>query len=88
MSLLEKNLFIASLIIDTGGKCARYIELNTFNVVAYEPVVAENFKKRYPAGQHGKGSISYVETPEEAPCGAHICFAFTEWKQIKEISPE
>lgn len=57
-------------------------------LVAYDPVAAENFKKRYPVGQHGKGSISYVETPEEALCGAHICFVFTEWKQIKELSPE
>ena len=57
-------------------------------LVAYDPVAAENFKKRYPAGQHGKGSISYVEKPEEALTGAHICFIFTEWKQIKELSPE
>lgn len=57
-------------------------------LVAYDPVAAENFKKRYPAGQHGRGSISYVEAPEEALCGAHICFVFTEWKQIKELSPE
>ena len=29
-----------------------------------------------------------MEKPEEALAGAHICFIFTEWKQIKEISSE
>ena len=57
-------------------------------LVAYDPVAAENFKKKYPAGQHGKGSISYVEKPADALAGAHICFVFTEWQQIKAISPE
>ncbi len=55
------------------------------DIYAYDPVAAENFKKRYPEGTSGKGSIHYVVHPEEALRGANICFVFTEWKKIKEI---
>jgi UDPglucose 6-dehydrogenase len=58
------------------------------NLYAYDPVAEENFKKRYPAGAVGKGSIQYVSDPEQALEGADICFIFTEWKEIKELSPE
>lgn len=56
-------------------------------ITAYDPVAAENFKKHYPAGPSGRGSIEYVETPGEALAGANICFVFTEWPQIREIEP-
>jgi UDPglucose 6-dehydrogenase len=58
------------------------------NLYAYDPVAAENFKKRYPEGNLDKGSIQYVSSPEQALEGADICFVFTEWKEIKELSPE
>ena len=57
-------------------------------IYAYDPVAEENFKKKYPEGMHGKGSISYVKDPEEALEAANICFIFTEWKQIKALDPQ
>lgn len=58
------------------------------DIYAYDPVAADNFKKKYPEGQIEKGTIQYVQTPEEALDGANICFIFTEWGEIKEIAPE
>ena len=58
------------------------------HLYAYDPVAEDNFKKRYPEGECRKGSIHYVDSPEEALEGAEICFVFTEWKQITEVSPE
>ena len=48
------------------------------DIYAYDPIAAENFKKQYPEGKSGNGSIHYVENAEEALKGAHICFIFTE----------
>ncbi len=55
------------------------------NVYAYDPVAMENFKKKYPEGEVGKGTITYVDSPQQALEGANICFIFTEWKEIKGI---
>ena len=55
------------------------------NVYAYDPVAMENFKKKYPEGEVGKGTITYVDSPQQALEGANICFFFTEWKEIKGI---
>lgn len=52
------------------------------NIYAYDPVGADNFKKRYPEG------VTYVSTPEEALKGANVCFIFTEWGEIKAVKPE
>jgi len=57
------------------------------NIVAYDPVAADNFKKKYPEGKHGRGSICYADSPEETLNGANICFIFTEWKQIRQLKP-
>ena len=57
-------------------------------VMAYDPVAAENFKKHYPAGANGQGSITYVDTIEEALTGANICFVFTEWQEIRNVDPK
>lgn len=54
-------------------------------IYAYDPVAADNFRKRFPEGRIGKGRITYVNTPEEALNGANICFIFTEWSEIKAI---
>ena len=56
------------------------------DIVAYDPVAMDNFKKLYPEGKQLNGSITYVESPKEALKEAEICFIFTEWKQIKELS--
>lgn len=65
------------LLLEAGG-----------NVVAYDPVGEENFKRKFPQGKHGKGSITYVDDPEAALKDANVCFIFTEWGQIKAVSPE
>lgn len=51
-------------------------------IYAYDPVGAENFKKKYP------NEIVYVSNPEEALKDANVCFIFTEWNEIKAIKPE
>lgn len=58
------------------------------DLYAYDPVAADNFKKRYPEGANEKGTIQYVSTPEEALEGANICFIFTEWGEIRVVTPE
>ena len=58
------------------------------DIYAYDPVGIENFKKKYPEGQNGNGSITYTKTAEEALKGANVCFIFTEWGEIKAIRPD
>ena len=58
------------------------------DVVAYDPVAMEHFKERFPEGKTGKGSIVYVDNPEKALEESNICFIFTEWPEIKVLSPE
>lgn len=61
---------------------------NGAQIVAYDPVAADNFRKVYPEGNIGKGSIAYADTPEETLEGANICFVFTEWERIRSLAPE
>lgn len=58
------------------------------DIFAFDPVAAENFQRKYPQGQHGKGTITYVTDIRDAIQDANICFVFTEWDEIKEISPD
>ena len=57
-------------------------------IVAYDPVASGNFAKIYPQGKHNKGSIAYVNSVEEALEAATICFIFTEWAEIKNVSAD
>lgn len=57
------------------------------DIYAYDPVAADNFRKRYPEGSIEKGTIQYVASPEEALQDANICFIFTEWGEIKSVAP-
>ncbi len=57
-------------------------------VYAYDPVGKENFKKKFPEGKNGQGTIKYVDNIEEALSEANVCFVFTEWGEIKAIKPE
>ena len=57
-------------------------------IVAFDPVGLENFKKYYPEGQNRNGTITYVPAIEDALLGAHLCFIFTEWPEIREVKPE
>lgn len=51
------------------------------DIYAYDPIGAERFRKRFPEG------IQYTKTVEEALQGANVCFAFTEWDEIRSITP-
>jgi UDPglucose 6-dehydrogenase len=57
------------------------------DVVAYDPVGTKNFSKQYPAGPHGKASIRYAKTIEEALGEANVCFIFTEWEEFRLLKP-
>lgn len=48
-------------------------------IVAYDPVGEENFKKIYPT------EITYAKTPEETLKDADMAFIFTEWDEIKSL---
>lgn len=61
---------------------------NGAQIAAYDPAAAENFQKFFPAGENDKGVIRYADTPEEALRDADICFVFTEWEEIRRISPQ
>lgn len=58
------------------------------NIYAYDPVGTELFKKKYPEGKVDAGSITYVETAQEALEDANVCFIFTEWAEIKMVKPK
>ena len=57
------------------------------NIFAYDPEGVERAKSLFPEGQVDKGSIHYVKTIDEALEQANICFVFTEWNEIKLITP-
>ncbi|TVX79106.1 UDP-glucose/GDP-mannose dehydrogenase family protein [Peribacillus simplex] len=58
------------------------------DIYAYDPVGSENFAKVYPEGKNGKGSITYVANIEHALESANVCFIFTEWGEVKALTPE
>lgn len=58
------------------------------NIYAYDPVGIENFRKHYPDGKNGKGSICYVTSVQEALQDANLCFIFTEWEEIRDVKPQ
>ncbi len=57
-------------------------------VFAYDPKAVERAQVQFPEGNLKQGSITYVENPEEALSDANICFVFTEWPEIKAVTPE
>ncbi len=48
-------------------------------IIAYDPVGEDNFKKLYPT------EITYVKTPEDSLIDADVAFIFTEWDEIKSL---
>ncbi len=50
-------------------------------VSAYDPVGADNFRKRFP-------EVTLCDTPTQALEGASVCFVFTQWDEIVRLSPE
>ncbi|MED3878754.1 UDP-glucose/GDP-mannose dehydrogenase family protein [Priestia megaterium] len=57
------------------------------NIYAFDPVGSDNFAKIHPEGRHGRGSITYASNVEEAIKDANVCFIFTEWGEVKDITP-
>lgn len=58
------------------------------DIYAYDPVGADNFAKSFPEGKNGKGSITYVNSIEHALDNANVCFVFTEWEEMKAVTPD
>ncbi|MDD3045825.1 MAG: UDP binding domain-containing protein, partial [Candidatus Delongbacteria bacterium] len=58
------------------------------DIYAYDPVGSDHFKKKFPEGKIGRGSIRYVKNPQDALNEANVCFIFTEWAQVKSVKPE
>lgn len=55
------------------------------DIIAYDPIGTDNFKKIFPEGKNNKGSIKYVSVATEALVDANACFIFTEWEEIRNI---
>ncbi|MGE7857265.1 UDP-glucose dehydrogenase family protein [Bacillus sp. NPDC094064] len=58
------------------------------DIYAFDPVGANNFAKLYPEGRNKNGNITYVANIEQALEGANVCFIFTEWGEVKTLTPE
>lgn len=58
------------------------------DIYAYDPKGQKRAGQLFPEGKLEKGSITYVSTPQEALDRANICFVFTEWGEIKAITPK
>lgn len=58
------------------------------DIYAYDPVGVENFASVHPEGKNERGSITYVANIEHALKGANVCFIFTEWGEVKAVTPE
>ncbi len=56
-------------------------------VYAYDPKGVERSRQLFPEGKLEKGSMTYVSSVDEALKGANICFVFTEWPEIKALTP-
>ena len=52
------------------------------NVKAWDPVGIKNYKRHFPT------EICYCETIEETLRDADLCFIFTEWDEVKNLTPE
>ena len=57
------------------------------DIYAYDPKGVERAGQLFPEGKLEKGSMTYVDSVEKALDKANICFVFTEWPQIKQITP-
>ena len=61
---------------------------NGADIYAFDPKGVDRAKQIFPEGKLDKGTMNYVSSPKEALTGANICFVFTEWKDIKEVTPK
>lgn len=51
-------------------------------IKAWDPVGIENFKKVFP------DQLTYCETISDALMDTDICFIFTEWPEVRDLSPQ
>lgn len=51
-------------------------------IKAWDPVGIENFKKAFP------DQLTYCETISDALMDTDICFIFTEWPEVRDLSPQ
>lgn len=58
------------------------------DIYAYDPTGVPRAKQQFPEGKIERGTMNYVDSPIEALKDANICFVFTEWPQIKAVTPE
>lgn len=58
------------------------------DVYAYDPEGTERSKQLFPEGKLAKGAMHYMASPQEALDKANICFVFTEWPQIRALTPD
>ncbi|MBT2216474.1 UDP-glucose/GDP-mannose dehydrogenase family protein [Virgibacillus dakarensis] len=58
------------------------------DIYAFDPVGTNNFTKIYPEGKNGNGTITYVSNVEQALQDANVCFVFTEWGEVKAVTPD
>lgn len=65
---------------------AQLLEMGA-DIMAYDPVGMENFKKILAEGRHKKGSIAYAKSARDALAKADICFVFTEWDEFGALEP-
>lgn len=56
-------------------------------IYAYDPKGQDKARTIFPEGALEKGSIKYMSSVEETLQGANICFVFTEWKEMKDLTP-
>lgn len=57
------------------------------DIYAYDPKGEERAKQIFPEGKLERGTMNYVSSPAEALDQANICFVFTEWKEMRELTP-
>jgi UDPglucose 6-dehydrogenase len=50
-------------------------------------VGVDKFRKIFPEGFYERGRITYVSSPQDALDRANVCFVFTEWEQIRSLTP-
>lgn len=58
------------------------------DVYAYDPEGTERARMIFPEGKMESGSVTYIDDPGKALQQANICFIFTEWNEIKQITPK
>lgn len=66
------SLYNISLLLGAGA-----------DVWAYDPIAVSNFMQKMP-----NVAITYADSPEQALAGAQLAIVFTEWDQIRAISPD